>query len=109
MMNLLNVFLLKKKNNSEGDLWSEDEGSGNEDIEIIECVHEDDSDYEGEEEEEEGGSNSHDDSDVTSIGGNGIKIRGINGYEWSVNEPKRMGQSSRRNTVVVQSGSKCKA
>jgi hypothetical protein len=108
MMNLLNFFLLKK-NNSEDDLWSDDEGSGNEDIEITECEHEDDNDYEGEEKEGDGGSNGNDESDVTSSGGSGIKIRGRNSYEWSVNEPKRMGQAPRKNIVVVPPGNKGEA
>jgi hypothetical protein len=39
--------------------------------------------------EAEGYSNGHDDSDVTSDGGNVIIIRWRNDYERSVNEPKR--------------------
>jgi hypothetical protein len=90
--------LLAEKNNLENDLWSDDEGSEDEDKQMIESEHEVVSDCEGEEEEErEGGSNGRDDSDVTS----GIIIRGRNGYEWSMNEPKKMGQPPRRNNVVV--------
>jgi hypothetical protein len=44
----------------------------------------------------EGSSNGHDDSDVTSNGGNGTVIRRRNDYERSVNEPKRMNGSSNR-------------
>jgi hypothetical protein len=50
-----------------------------------------------------------DDSDVTSSGGSGIIIRGRNGYEWFMNEPKKMNQSPRRNIVVVQPGNKGEA
>jgi hypothetical protein len=84
-------------------LWSDNEGK-----EITESEHEDDSNYEGEEEDEEGSCNGHDDSDVTSSVGNGIIIR-RNGYEWSVNELKRMGQKPRRNNVVAQPGNKGEA
>jgi hypothetical protein len=67
-------LLLTEENNSEGDLWSDYEGSEDENKEIT--AHEDDSDYEGEEEVGEGGGNGHDDSDVTGSGGNEIIIRG---------------------------------
>jgi hypothetical protein len=83
----------------EDHLWSDNEGK-----EITESVHEDDSNYEGEDEEGEGSCNGHDVSDVTSNVGNGIIIRRRNSYEWSVNEPKRMGQQPRRNNVVTQPG-----
>jgi hypothetical protein len=46
---------------------------------------------------------------VTSNVGNGTINRRRNGYEWSVNEPKRMGQQPRRNTVVAQPGNKGEA
>jgi hypothetical protein len=101
-------LLLSEENNSENELWSDDKRRKDEDKEIVEFKHEDDSDYEGEQEEGEVDSNSNDDSDIYSCGGNGIIIRGRNGYDWSVIEPKRMGQLPRRNIVVIKPGNRVK-
>jgi hypothetical protein len=90
-------------------MWSDDEGSEDENKEITESENEDGSEYEGGEWEGESGSNDHVDSNVTGSGGNKIIIRGTNGYKLSVNEPKRMGQSPRKNTPVIQPGNKCEA
>jgi hypothetical protein len=49
--------LLTEENNSDDDVWSEDENE-----EVIESEHEDESDYEGEKGEGKGCSSGHDDS-----------------------------------------------
>jgi hypothetical protein len=57
----------------------------------------------------EGASNVHNDSCITSNGGNGTIIRGKNHYERSLNEPKRMGQPAGRNIIVIQPGNQGEA